>query len=60
VPLGQRDGSLRQYSLLSKPEQLHFLSSGSSIVLTKLSGPRYIYINKNVTVRLVLIENLRK
>jgi hypothetical protein len=36
----QRDRSLRPYSRLSRPEQLLFLSRSSSIVLTKLSGPR--------------------
>jgi hypothetical protein len=34
------DGSLRPYSLLSRPEPLRFLPSGSSVVLTRLSGPR--------------------
>jgi hypothetical protein len=32
--------SLRQYSRLSRPEPLLFLSSSPSIVLTRLSGPR--------------------
>jgi hypothetical protein len=41
VSQGQRDGSLRPYSRLSTPERLLFLSGGSSIVLTRLSGPRY-------------------
>jgi hypothetical protein len=40
VPHGKRDGSLRPYSRLSKPEPLLFLPSSSSIVLTKLNGPR--------------------
>jgi hypothetical protein len=40
VPRSQRDGSLRLYSLLSRPGKLHFLPSSSSIVLTRLSGPR--------------------
>jgi hypothetical protein len=40
VPRGQRDGSLRPYSLLSRPEPLLFLSGSSSVVLTRLSGPR--------------------
>jgi hypothetical protein len=35
---GQRDGSLRPYSRLSRPEPLLFLSSSSSIVLTRLTG----------------------
>jgi hypothetical protein len=39
VSRGQRDGSLRPYSRLSRPEQLLFHSSSSSIVLTRLSGP---------------------
>jgi hypothetical protein len=39
VSRAQRDGSLRPYSLVSRPEQLLFLSSSSSIVLTRLSGP---------------------
>jgi hypothetical protein len=37
---GQRDGSIRPYSRLSRPEPLLFLPSSSSIVLTRLSGPR--------------------
>jgi hypothetical protein len=40
VPLGQRDGSLMSYSRFSRPEPLLFLSSSSSVVLTRLSGPR--------------------
>jgi hypothetical protein len=40
VPRGQRDGSLRRYSRLSRPEPLLFLSSSSSVVITRLSGPR--------------------
>jgi hypothetical protein len=35
-----RDGSLRPYSLISRPEPLLFLPSSSSVVLTRLSGPR--------------------
>jgi hypothetical protein len=40
APRGQRDGSLWQYFRLSRPELLYSLSSSSSIVLTRLSGPR--------------------
>jgi hypothetical protein len=40
VPRGQRDGSLQPYSRFSRPEPLFFLSSSSSVVLTRLSGPR--------------------
>jgi hypothetical protein len=40
VSRSQRDGSLRPYYRLSKPEQLLFLSSSSSVLLTRLSGPR--------------------
>jgi hypothetical protein len=40
VSRGQRDGSLRSYSHLSRPESLVFLPSRSSFVLTRLSGPR--------------------
>jgi hypothetical protein len=36
----QRDGSLRPYSRFSTMEPLLFLPSSSSIVLTRLSGPR--------------------
>jgi hypothetical protein len=36
----QRDGSLRPYSRLSRQEPLLFLQSGSSVVLTRLSGLR--------------------
>jgi hypothetical protein len=39
VPLGQRDGSLRPYSRLSRPEPLLFLSSSSSVVLSRQSRP---------------------
>jgi hypothetical protein len=37
---GQRDGSLRPYSRISRPEPLLLLPSSSSVVLTRLSGPR--------------------
>jgi hypothetical protein len=40
VPRGQRDGSLRPYSRISRLEPLLFLPSSSSIVLTRLSGSR--------------------
>jgi hypothetical protein len=40
VSCGQRDGSLRPYSRLTRLELLLFLSSSSSILLTRLSGPR--------------------
>jgi hypothetical protein len=40
VPRGQRDGSLRLYSRLSRPEPLLFLPSSFSVALTRLSGPR--------------------
>jgi hypothetical protein len=40
VPRGQRDESLRRYSRISRPEPLLFLPSSSSVVLTRLSGPR--------------------
>jgi hypothetical protein len=40
VPRGQLDGYLRQYSRFSRPEPLLFLPSSSSVVLTRLSGPR--------------------
>jgi hypothetical protein len=33
----QRDGSLRPYSRFSRPKSVHFLSSSSSIVLTRLT-----------------------
>jgi hypothetical protein len=36
-----RDGSLRSYSWFSRPEPLIFLPSSSSVVLMRLSGPRY-------------------
>jgi hypothetical protein len=41
VPRGKRYGSLRSYSWFSRPEPLLFLSSSSSIALTRLSGPRF-------------------
>jgi hypothetical protein len=40
VPRGQCDGSLWPYSRFYRQEPLLFLSSSSSIVLTRLSGPR--------------------
>jgi hypothetical protein len=40
VSRGQRDGFLRPYSRFSRPKPLLFISSSSSIVLTRLSGPR--------------------
>jgi hypothetical protein len=38
---GQHDGSARPYSRFSRPKPLPFHSSSSSIVLTRLSGPRF-------------------
>jgi hypothetical protein len=40
VPRGQRDGSPRPYSRLSRQEPVLFLSSSSPVVLTRLKGPR--------------------
>jgi hypothetical protein len=40
VPRGQSDGSQHRCSRFSRPDPLFFLSSSSSIVLTRLSGPR--------------------
>jgi hypothetical protein len=40
VSRDQRNGSPRSYSRISRPEPLLFLPSRSSIVLTRLSGPR--------------------
>jgi hypothetical protein len=40
VPRGRPNGSLRPYTRFFRPEPLLFLSSSSSIVLTRLSGPR--------------------
>jgi hypothetical protein len=40
MPRGQRDGSLQPYFRISRPNPLLFLSSNSSVVLTRLSGPR--------------------
>jgi hypothetical protein len=37
---GQRDGSLWPYSRFSRQKAATFLSSSSSVVLTRLSGPR--------------------
>jgi hypothetical protein len=42
VPRGQRDGSLWPYSRVSRPEPLRFLPSSSSVVVTRLSGPRVL------------------
>jgi hypothetical protein len=39
VSSSQRDGPLRPYSRHFRPEPLFSLSSNSSIVLTRLSGP---------------------
>jgi hypothetical protein len=47
VSRGQRDGSLRPYSRLSRPEPLLFLPSSSPIVLTRLSGPRKLITDIN-------------
>jgi hypothetical protein len=49
MPRGQRDGSLQTYSRLSRPEPLIYLPSTSSVVLTRLSGPRFS-ISKHVHV----------
>jgi hypothetical protein len=40
VPRGQRGRSLRPYSGYSRQEVLYFPPSSSSVVLTRLSGPR--------------------
>jgi hypothetical protein len=40
VPRGQRDGSLRPYSRVFQTGAATFLSSSSSVVLTRLSAPR--------------------
>jgi hypothetical protein len=40
MPRSQRDGSLRPYSRFPKLGPLLFLPSSSSVVLTKLTGPR--------------------
>jgi hypothetical protein len=43
----QRDGSLRPYSRFSRPEPLLFLSSSSSIVLTRLNAvPDPLHLRK--------------
>jgi hypothetical protein len=39
VSRGQRNGSLRQYSRVSRPEPLLFLSSSSSVVLYRPPRP---------------------
>jgi hypothetical protein len=41
VSRGQRSGSPRPYSRFSRLEPLLFLPSSSSIILTRLSGPRF-------------------
>jgi hypothetical protein len=41
MPCGQRYGSLRPYSRFSRQEPATFLSSSSSVVLTRLSAPRF-------------------
>jgi hypothetical protein len=40
VPRGQRNGYLRPYSLFSRQGLLLLYLSNSSVVLTRLSGPR--------------------
>jgi hypothetical protein len=40
MPRGHRDGSPRPYCRFSRPEPLLSLPSSSSVVLTRLSGPR--------------------
>jgi hypothetical protein len=40
VSRGQRNGSPQPYSQFSRPKLLFFLSSISSVVLTRLSGSR--------------------
>jgi hypothetical protein len=42
---GQRDEPLRLYSRLPRPEPLLLLSSSSSVVLTRLTGPRNILVD---------------
>jgi hypothetical protein len=59
VPRGQRDGSLRPYSRLSRPEPLRFLSSSSSIVFKRLGLHYTVFISDIVKDPLHLNE-LRK
>jgi hypothetical protein len=40
VSRSQLDGSLRPYSRFSRPEPLLLIPNSSSIVITRLSGPR--------------------
>jgi hypothetical protein len=47
VPRGQRNGPLRPYSRISRPEPLLFLPSRSSIVLTRLWAPNLAQIMFN-------------
>jgi hypothetical protein len=47
VSRGQRNGYLRPYSRLSRPEPLIFLPNSSSIVLTRLSGSRSRLLRKS-------------
>jgi hypothetical protein len=52
VPRGQRDGFLQPYSGLSRSVPLLFLPSGSSFVLTRLSGTPFQthYFSENLVV----------
>jgi hypothetical protein len=47
---GEHNGSLWPYYRISRPEQILFLPSSSSIVLTRLSGP--VISLKKVKVKL--------
>jgi hypothetical protein len=65
VPRGQRDRSLRPYSLFSRPEPLLFLPSSPSVLLTRLSGPQfqthYFFFFLNVSLQMAnKLGNLRK
>jgi hypothetical protein len=55
VSRDQHDGSLWPYSRISRPEPLLFLSSSSSIVLTRLSG---FTISSQLFCEFLLIRNV--
>jgi hypothetical protein len=48
APYGQRDGSLRPYSRISRPEPLLFYPSSSSVVLTEWTPFQTHYFSENL------------
>jgi hypothetical protein len=53
---GQLGGPLLPYSRISRPDPLLFLSSCSSVVITRLSGPRNLGLNQRKSKQLRVLD----